>query len=290
MSMTLTVANNRPRQERLFWQLMSRPTTAMAAILLLAIVISAVAAPLIAPFSPTQLSIMQRLKAPDMLHFFGTDELGRDLLSRLLYAGQTSLSVGIAVVVFTSITGVLLGLLAGYFRALDAPLSRLIDAMMAFPDILLAIALVAALGPSATNVVIALGIVYTPRLARVIRASTLVIRELPYVEAAKALGVPTPVILYRHILRNLTSPLLVQCTFIFANAILAEAGLSFLGVGVSPDIPTWGTMISQGRQYMDQAGWIMLFPGVAIVLTVLSLQLLGDALRDMLDPRLSKGA
>ncbi|MCT4713366.1 ABC transporter permease [Enterobacteriaceae bacterium H11S18] len=289
MSISLTVPV-RTRQDSFFWQLMSRPTTAMAAAVLAVVIISAALAPWLAPFSPSQLSIMQRLHAPGTVHFLGTDELGRDILSRMLFAGQTSLSVGIAVVLFTSVTGVLLGLLAGYFRALDAPLSRLIDAMMAFPDILLAIALVAALGPSATNVVIALGIVYTPRMARVIRASTLVIRELPYVEAAKALAVPTPVILYRHILRNLTSPLLVQCTFIFANAILAEAGLSFLGVGISPDIPTWGTMISQGRQYMDQASWIMLFPGIAIVITVLSLQLLGDGLRDLLDPRLAKGA
>lgn len=286
---SITVARH-SRHDSFMWQLVSRPTTAVALILLIFIVVSAVLAPWIAPFSPSQLAIMQRLKGPEAAHLFGTDELGRDIFSRMLFAGQTSLSVGIAVVVFTSVTGILLGLLAGYFRALDAPVSRLIDAMMAFPDILLAIALVAALGPSATNVVIALGIVYTPRMARVIRASTLVIRELPYVEAAKALAVPTPVILYRHILRNLTSPLLVQCTFIFANAILAEAGLSFLGVGISPDIPTWGTMISQGRQYIDQAGWIMLFPGIAIVITVLSLQLLGDGLRDLLDPRLSKGA
>ncbi len=289
MSISLVV-NTTARQDSFFWQLMSRPTTAIAAVLLGLVIVSAALAPWLAPFNPSQLAIIHRLKAPDLLHIMGTDELGRDVFSRILFAGQTSLSVGIAVVVFTSITGVLLGLLAGYFRALDAPLSRLIDAMMAFPDILLAIALVAALGPSSTNVVIALGIVYTPRMARVIRASTQVIRELPYVEAAKALAVPTPVILYRHILRNLTSPLLVQCTFIFANAILAEAGLSFLGVGVSPDIPTWGTMISQGRQYMDQASWIMLFPGLAIVITVLSLQLLGDGLRDLLDPRLAKGA
>jgi peptide/nickel transport system permease protein len=136
--------------------------------------------------------------------------------------------------------------------------------------------------------VIALGVVYAPRLARVVRASTLVIRELPYVEAARALGVSTPVILVRHVLRNITSPLLVQGTFIFANAILAEAGLSFLGVGISPDVPTWGTMISVGRQYMGQASWLMLFPGAAIVVTVLSLQLVGDGLRDLLDPRLAK--
>ena len=167
-------------------------------------------------------------------------------------------------------------------------MSRLIDAMMAFPDILLAISLVAALGPSLVNVVIALGIVYTPRLARIVRASTLVIRELPFVEAARALGVPTWRIVTVHVLRNLVSPILVQGTFIFAYAILAEAGLSFLGVGVSPDIPTWGTMINAGQQYMGSADWIMIFPGIAIVLSVLSLQLVGDGLRDVLDPRLRK--
>jgi peptide/nickel transport system permease protein len=228
------------------------------------------------------------MQGPSLVHLFGTDDLGRDIFTRVLFSGQTSISVGIAVVIFASIIGVFLGLTAGFFRRLDAPVSRLIDAMMAFPDILLAIALVAALGASATNVVIALGTVYAPRLARVVRASTLVIRELPYVEAARALGVPTPIILVRHVLRNVTSPLLVQATFIFANAILAEAGLSFLGVGISPDIPTWGTMISVGRQYLEQAPWIMWFPGGAIIVTVLSLQLLGDGLRDFLDPRLAK--
>lgn len=286
MAMSLSVDLPQPGFLR---QLLSRPVTTFATAVLVILIFSSAFAPWIAPFDPAKLSIMQRLSAPDLIHLLGTDELGRDVFSRLLFAGRTSLLVGVAVVLFASCFGVFLGLLAGYFRRLDAPVSRLIDAMMAFPDILLAIALVAALGPSATNVVIALGIVYAPRLARVIRASTLVLRELPYVEAAKALAVPTHVILRRHILRNLTSPLLVQGTFIFANAILAEAGLSFLGVGISPDIPTWGTMISQGRQYIDAAGWIMLFPGIAIVLTVLSLQLLGDGLRDLLDPRLAKG-
>jgi len=284
---TILSFNESPRFLRV---LFARPTTTIAALVFGLIVIAAVLSPWLAPFSVSQLSIMNRLKVPDGIHLLGTDELGRDVLSRLLVAGKTSLGVGLTVVALTAVAGVLIGILAGYFRKLDSPFSRFIDAMMAFPDILLAIALVAALGPSTTTVIIALTIVYTPRLARVIRASTLVIRELPYIEAAKALGVPTPLILWRHILRNLASPLLVQCTFIFANAILAEAGLSFLGVGVSPDIPTWGTMISQGRQYMDQAGWIMLFPGLAIVITVLSLQLLGDGLRDMLDPRLAKGA
>lgn len=286
MNTTLTL----PSSPRLLRTLTARPSTTLAAIVFGIIVLAALLSPWLAPFSASQLSIIHRLKMPDAVHLLGTDELGRDVLSRLLIGGQTSLGVGLSVVILTALLGVTLGILAGYFRRLDAPLSRLIDAMMAFPDILLAIALVAALGPSTTNVIIALSVVYTPRLARVIRASTLVIRELPYIEAAKALGVPTPLILWRHILRNLASPLLVQCTFIFANAILAEAGLSFLGVGISADIPTWGTMISQGRQYMDQAGWIMLFPGLAIVITVLSLQLLGDGLRDMLDPRLAKGA
>ena len=256
--------------------------------MLVVIVLAAILAPVIAPYAPSKLSIASRLHGPSFDHLFGTDELGRDVFTRMLYAARTSLSVGFAVVVFSSIIGTILGLTSGYFKRWDAPVSRLIDAMMAFPDILLAIALVAALGATAVNVVIALGIVYAPRLARVVRASTLVIRELPYVEAARALGVPTPVILIRHVLRNVTSPLLVQGTFIFANAILAEAGLSFLGVGISPDSPTWGTMIATGRQYMDQAPWVMMFPGAAIVITVLSLQLVGDGLRDLLDPRLAK--
>jgi peptide/nickel transport system permease protein len=250
--------------------------------------VAALAAPWIAPYAPTKLSVANRLHPPALDHLFGTDDLGRDVFSRMLFAARTSLSVALAVVVFSSIVGIVLGLMAGFFKKLDTPVSRLVDAMMAFPDILLAIALVAALGPTAVNVVVAQGIVYAPRLARVVRASTLVIRELPYVEAARALGVPTPVILMRHVLRNVASPILVQGTFIFANAILAEAGLSFLGVGISPDIPTWGTMIAVGRQYMDQAGWIMMFPGAAIVVTVLALQLVGDGLRDLLDPRLAK--
>ena len=275
-------------EPNIFSRLLGRPTSAAGIAVLVIIVLAAILAPVIAPYAPSKLSIASRLHGPSFDHLFGTDDLGRDVFTRMLYAARTSLSVGFAVVIFSSIIGTILGLTSGYFKRLDAPVSRLIDAMMAFPDILLAIALVAALGATAVNVVIALGIVYAPRLARVVRASTLVIRELPYVEAAWALGVPTPIILIRHVLRNVTSPLLVQGTFIFANAILAEAGLSFLGVGISPDIPTWGTMIATGRQYMDQAPWVMMFPGAAIVITVLSLQLVGDGLRDLLDPRLAK--
>ncbi|TPJ31612.1 ABC transporter permease [Mesorhizobium sp. B2-7-2] len=282
------IATPLQQEPNLLSRLLGRPTAAVGLALLVVIALAAILAPIIAPYAPTKLSIASRLHPPSLEHLFGTDDLGRDVFTRMLYAARTSLSVGFAVVVFSSVIGIVLGLTAGFFRKLDTPVSRLVDAMMAFPDILLAIALVAALGATAVNVVVALGIVYAPRLARVVRASTLVIRELPYVEAARALGVPTPVILVRHVLRNVTSPILVQGTFIFANAILAEAGLSFLGVGISPDIPTWGTMIAVGRQYMDQAGWIMMFPGAAIVITVLALQLVGDGLRDLLDPRLVK--
>ncbi|BAU75007.1 ABC transporter permease [Metapseudomonas furukawaii] len=274
------------------WQvlrlLVSRKTVLISLILLAVLVAAALLAPWISPHDPFKLSIMDRLKAPSTAHWFGTDEFGRDLFSRVIHGGRLSLMVGFAVVVLSGALGIALGLIAGFFRSADRLVSRLIDAMMAFPDILLAISLVAALGPSLINVVIALGIVYTPRLARIVRASTLVIRELPFVEAARALGVPTWRIVTVHVLRNLASPILVQGTFIFAYAILAEAGLSFLGVGVSPDIPTWGTMISAGQQYMGSADWIMVFPGIAIVLSVLSLQLVGDGLRDVLDPRLRK--
>ena len=185
--------------------------------------------------------------------------------------------------------GTLLGLLAGFFRRLDAPLMRVVDAMMAFPDILLAIALVAVLGASLANVVLALVLVYTPRVARVVRASTLVVRELLFVEAARALGVShARASCGVHILPNLMSPILVQATFIFAYAMLAEAALSFLGVGVPPEIPTWGTMVAGGQQYADQAFWMVLFPGLAIMLSALSLQMVGDGLRDLLDPKLRK--
>ncbi|MBE0600127.1 MAG: ABC transporter permease [Burkholderiaceae bacterium] len=273
---------------RVFTRLLKRKTVAFGLAVLVFFILVAALAPLVAPYDPAKLSIANRLSAPGSTWFFGTDEFGRDVLSRTIYGARLSLLVGFAVVVLAAAIGIVMGLLAGFFQSLDTPIARLIDAMMAFPDILLAIALVAALGPSTTTVIVALSIVYAPRLARVVRASTLVIRELPYIEAARALGISTPHILIRHVARNLMSPVLVQGTFLFAQAMLAEAGLSFLGVGVSPEIPTWGTMIASGRQYVGQADWITFFPGVALVLAVLSLQLVGDGLRDFLDPRLRK--
>ncbi|MFS8050346.1 ABC transporter permease [Rhizobium sp. BR 314] len=269
-------------------RLLKRKTVAVGLVILVVFVLLAVLAPWIAPYNPYKLSIVNRLKPPSGVYWFGTDEFGRDVFSRTIYAGRLSLLVGAAVVTLTSVIGITMGLLGGFFPKLDAPVARLIDAMMAFPDILLAIALVAALGPSLATVIVALSIVYAPRLARVVRASSLVIRELPYVEAAVSMGISTRHILTRHVLRNLVSPIIVQATFLFASAMLAEAGLSFLGLGVSPDIPTWGTMIAAGRQYVGQADWMTLFPGAAIVLSVLSLQLVGDGFRDLLDPRLKK--
>ena len=258
------------------------------AIILLVVILTAILAPWIAPYAPNKLSIVNKLKGPSAAHIFGTDEFGRDIFSRAIFAGRISLLVSLGVVCISTVIGVFLGVIAGYFRKLDAPISRLLDAMMSFPDILLAIALVAALGPSLVTVILALGITYAPRLARIVRGSTLVLRELPYIEAAISMGLPTWQILGRHVLLNLASPILVQATFVFASAMLAEASLSFLGVGVSSDMPTWGTMLASGREFMNNAPWLMVFPGLAIVFSVLSLQLLGDGLRDLVDPRLAK--
>lgn len=268
--------------------LFRRRIVLLAAVALgLVVALALVAGPL-SGFDPNETAVSQRLARPSMAHWLGTDELGRDLFARIAFGGRTSLTVAALTAVGAVAAGTLMGLVAGFFRHLDAALMRVVDAMMSFPDILLAIALVGILGSSMLNVVFALVLVYTPRVARVVRASTLVVRELTFVEAARAVGVPTPRILWRHVLPNLVSPITVQGTFIFAYAILAEAALSFLGVGVPPETPTWGTMVAGSQPYVHQALWIVLFPGLAIIVTALSLQLLGDGVRDLLDPRLRK--
>lgn len=259
-----------------------------AALLLSLVVLAALFAGVLSGFDPNETAVAQRLAQPSLSHWLGTDELGRDLFTRIVFGGRYSLTIAALTAFGAVAAGTLMGLAAGFFRHLDAPLMRVVDAMMSFPDILLAIALVGILGPSMLNVVFALVLVYTPRVARVVRASTLVVRELTFVEAARAVGVSTWRILWRHVLPNLVSPITVQGTFIFAYAILAEAALSFLGVGVPPEIPTWGTMVAGSQQYAHQALWIVLFPGLAIIVTALSLQLLGDGVRDLLDPRLRK--
>jgi peptide/nickel transport system permease protein len=272
----------------LFAKLFRRRLVLAGAVILAAVALLAVFAPWLTPYDPMALKILDRLQSPRANHWFGTDELGRDVFSRVIFGARYSLLIGALVVVISMVCGVLLGLAAGFFRRLDGPVMRLVDAMMSFPDILLAIALVAVLGASMTNVILALAIVYTPRVARVVRASTLVVRELLFVEAPRALGISTGRILFIHILQNIASPILVQATFIFAYAVLAEAGLSFLGVGVPPVLPTWGSMISSGQQFAHQAIWLVVFPGIAIILSALSLQMVGDGFRDLLDPKLRK--
>ena len=269
-------------------RLFRRRLVLIGAVVLSVQILAAVFASLISSYDPLELKVLERLRAPSLAHFFGTDEFGRDVFTRIIHGGRYSLTIGLAVVALSGLGGLVLGLLAGYFNRLDGPIMRLVDALMSFPDILLAIALMAILGAAASNVVLALSLVYTPRVARVVRASTLVLREMLFVEAARALGVSTRRILTVHIFRNLTSPLLVQSTFIFAYAILAEASLSFLGVGVPPELPTWGSMIATGQEFSHGAFWVVVFPGIAIVLAALSLQMVGDGLRDMLDPRLRK--
>ncbi|MDR3078315.1 MAG: ABC transporter permease [Planctomycetota bacterium] len=273
---------------RLFGGLRRRKIVALGLAILLVMAFLALFADWVSPHSPSAIRAARRLRPPSAANWFGTDEYGRDVFTRVIHGGRTSLLIGAVTVVFSCFFGTLLGVVGGYFRRADMLVNRVIDAMMAFPDILLAITLMSVLRPSASSVVLALGIVYTPRVARVARASTLVVRELAYVDAARVLGTPTWRILLTHVLRNISSPLIVQGTFIYAYAILAEAGLSYLGAGVSPEIPTWGGIINAGQQYIGRAPWLMWFPGLFIALSVFSLQLSGDALRDALDPRLRK--
>ena len=269
-------------------RLLRRPTAVLALALLALVVLAAAFAPNLAPAAPTRMDIAHRLAPPGARHPLGSDDFGRDVLSRLLYGARLSLGVGALTVALATALGLAIGLAAGTLRRLDAALMRFTDALMAFPDILLAIALMAGLGPSMANVVLALGIVYTPRVARVVRGATLVLRELPFIEAARAMGASDLRIMAAHLLPNLASALIVQGTFIFGSAILTEAALSFLGAGVPPTTPTWGNMMAGAQQYMGQADWLILVPGLAIVLVVLSLQILGDGLRDALDPKLQR--
>jgi peptide/nickel transport system permease protein len=268
--------------------LVRRRLVVVSLLVLAVMVVGAIGAPWIAPYAPQRMDIAHRLGAPSARHLLGSDDFGRDVLTRCMYGARVSLTVGLVVVLVSLTCGTILGVIAGYVRQLDELLMRVTDALMAFPDILLAIALMAALGASVYDVVIALSTVYTPRVARVARGGTLVLRELQYIEAAEALGATDRRVMLVHLLPNLISPLLVQGTFLFAAAILTEAALSFLGAGVPPTIPTWGNMIASAQQYMQLASWLILAPGFCIVLTVLSLQVVGDGLRDALDPRLRR--
>lgn len=247
---------------------------------------AALFADLLIQVDPNRISVRNKLRPPGSEWIFGTDNFGRSQWSRVVKGAQLSLAIGFGVVLLNALFGTLLGALAGYFRALDNLLMRIMDAFMAFPVILLAIGITAALGPGSINAVIALAAVYTPRTARIVRASVLVVREQAYIEAARAMGASHARILLRHVLPNCMAPLIVQLTFIFAYSVLSEAVLSFLGLGAEPPTPTWGNIIAEGRLYIREAPWITLIPGLALAMTVLGLNLLGDGLRDVLDPRL----
>ncbi len=274
------------RPPSLWQRLLGHRLFVTGAVIVAFMLLLAIFADLIQILPPEKMQVRLRFQTPSFSFPLGTDNYGRDIWSRLAHGARLSMAIGFAVALLTGITGTAIGVFAGYFRRLDGPLMRLMDALMAFPAILLAIAIAAALGPSAFNAVIALSIVYTPRTARVVRATVLVVREMDYVEAAKACGARDLWIVWRHVLPNSIAPLLVQLTFIFAYAILAEAILSFLGVGPPPPAPTWGNMIAEGKDYLREAPLLCLFPGVAGALGCLGLNLLGDGLRDVLDPRL----
>ena len=263
-----------------------RRSAVIGAGLVIANVLVALAATPLAGVDPQALDVKARLAKPTAQHWFGTDHVGRDAWSRVIHGARLSMIVGASVVAVSFVGGVLFGVLGGYFRGLDNVLMRVMDGLMAFPGIILAIAMMASLGPSVLNVIVALGVVYIPRVARIVRGSVLVIRETPYVEAARALGIGDGRIIALHVLPNCLSPVIVQGTFIFAAAVLGEAALSFLGVGVPPQIPSWGNVLAEGRSYLQQAPWLTLFPGAAIMASILGLNLFGDGLRDLLDPKL----
>jgi peptide/nickel transport system permease protein len=262
-----------------------RKTTLVGALLMLGMLLVGTLAPLIGG-DPAHMDVAGRLKAPGRAHWFGTDDVGRDVFSRVVYGARLSLLVGAAVVVFSFAVGVTCGLVAGFYRRLDNVVMRVMDGLMAFPAIVLAIALMAALGASVVNVIVAIGVVYSPRVARVVRGSVLVIRETSYVEAARALGAADLVLMARHVMPNCLSPVIVQASFVFAAAVLTEAALSFLGVGVPPYVPSWGVILAEGRLYIQQAPWLVIYPGLAIMLTIFGLNLFGDGLRDLLDPKI----
>ena len=274
-------------QSRWYWVriLLENPVAVASLILLTLLVLVSIFAPLIAPYDPRFLDPVNRLQPPSSTNWLGTDDSGRDLLSRILYGGRVSLLIGITVTVAAAVFGTLLGLAAGYYDRLDSWIMRAMDGLMAFPSILLAIAIMVSLGAGARNVWIALVIVYTPTIARLVRSSTLVLRQQAYVESARSIGLGNGSILIKYIFPNSLSPLIVQCTFVIAFSIIAEASLSFLGAGVDPQTPTWGNMLRDGQRMMQIAWWSAIFPGLALVILVLSLNLLGDALRDALDPR-----
>lgn len=257
-----------------------------ALVVLVIIAAGAVLAPWLGTTDPTALNPNNRLKGPFAETFLGTDAFGRDLWSRVVYGARVSLVVGLGAAVISVVVGLIIGLIAGWFRRLDGFIMRVMDAIMAIPGILLAISLVAVTGASLTTVMVAVTIPEIPRVVRLVRGQILSVRGEPYVEAALALGTPLPLLLWRHMVPSTIAPLTVQGTYVFASAMLTEAILSFLGAGIPPEIPSWGNIMSEGRMYFRMLPGLILFPGLFLSLTVLSVNMLGDALRDALDPKM----
>ncbi|WP_404406391.1 ABC transporter permease [Jeotgalibacillus malaysiensis] len=276
------------RRKILIKRFLSNKLAVTGSVIVLFATLMAIFAPLLAPHGPYEMIATNRLQGPSSEHIFGTDNFGRDLFARVVFGAQASMGVGAAVALITGVLGMIIGLYSAYFKVLDTILMRICDGLMAFPSILLAIAIMAALGPRLENVIIALSIVYTPYVARVVRSSALVVKEQTYIEAMKAQGASTLRIIWSHIAPNTLSPLIVQSTFIFADAIIIEAGLSFLGAGVPAPDPSWGNILYDGKLVIFNAWWMTLYPGIAIILAVLGLNLFGDGLRDLLDPNTNR--
>jgi peptide/nickel transport system permease protein len=259
-----------------------------AAVLLLALA-AALLAPLLGSVDPILLKPRFRLRPPSTLAWLGTDQFGRDVYSRVVYGARVSLIIGLSVSLIAVVIGLAIGLIAGYIRLMDAVLMRVMDGIMAIPSILLAIALVTLSRTGIVTVIVAIVIPEIPRVARLVRRVVLTVREEPYVEAAIGTGTPLPLVLIRHVLPNTMAPLIVQGTYVCAAAILTEAILSFLGAGIPTEVPSWGNIMAEGRQSFQIAPWVILFPGICVAITVLSVNLLGDGLRDTLDPRIARG-
>jgi peptide/nickel transport system permease protein len=260
----------------------------IGATIFIVLVMLAILGPLFTSYGPYDMKVVDRLTPPGAEHWLGTDEFGRDLLTRLLYGARVSISVGLAVALLSSALGLVIGIYATYYKTLDHILMRICDGLIAIPGILLAIALMAALGASAINVITALTIVFTPNIARVVRSAALVVREQTYIEAMHVQGASSTRIIWQHIVPNTLSPLLVQATFVFAEAIISEAALSFLGAGIPAPEASWGNILQASKLVIYKAWWMVVFPGATLVLSVLSLNLLGDGLRDWLDPRVKQ--
>jgi peptide/nickel transport system permease protein len=269
-----------------FQKMLKTRKIALAGLAFLALLLLlAIFAPLVATHNPLDIDPVERLQSPNRNHFLGTDNFGRDIWSRIVYGARTSIVSSLGVVLFSMTLGILIGLIAGYFKRLNAPFMRIIDVMMAFPSLLLALVLMTIFGRGMVNVILAVGITYLTRTTRIVYGMTLKLKEEVFIEAFRAAGASDFRLLLRHIFPNLTSPVIVQGTFTFAFSLLDMASLDFLGLGLPPEIPSWGNMLTEGSIYLVRAPWMLIFPGIFIVLTVLSFNLVGDVLRDQVDPR-----